>query len=156
MGDKTLESLSTETLRMLSEELEEDLLLNEPKYRDLLAVRTALAERGEGRPKIVSFSKPVTAETPYRPVAVRLGRVTAVSAAVKALKEAGRPMTIHELVEAVQKHGFEFTGKAKSPPSALAIYLSKPKEKSPVVSVWIDNRPYWWLRDQPVPGAEVA
>ena len=65
-------------------------------------------------------------------------------------------MSIHELVEAVQRYGFAFSGKAKSPPSALSVYLSKPKDKSPVVSIWIDNKPMWRFRDRPVPGAEVA
>lgn len=150
----THEGLSTETLTKLAEELERELLQN-TLYRDLLAVRKMLAERGT-RPVVVSTTRARPPEAPYRPVAIRLGRITAISAAMKALSEAGRPMTIHELVEAVQQHGFEFTGSAKSPPSALSVYLSKPKDKSPIVSIWVDNRPMWWFRDRPVPGAEVA
>ena len=156
------DSLSTETLLMIEEELEGDLLLNTPKYRDLMAIRKMLADRNLApaaavrSPPVVSRTKPGTAETPYRPVTVRLGRVTAISAAVMALNEAGRPMNIHELVEEVQKRGFEFGGSSKSPPSALSAYFAKPGPKSPIVSIWVDNKPMWWFRDQPVPGAEVA
>jgi HB1, ASXL, restriction endonuclease HTH domain len=154
MTYKTDDSSTIETLTKLASELERKLL-QIPIYREYQAVRKTLAELSGG-PVKVSLEKPDSAEIPYRPVTVRLGRLTSIGAATKALREAGRPMTIHELVEAVQRYGFEFTGSAKSPASALAVYLSKPKERSPIVSIWIDNKPYWWFRDQPVPGAKSA
>ena len=148
---------STETLQILAEELEQKLLKN-AVYRDFVRVQRLLAERRGGPAKVDLGRPPATSitPTPYRGVTVRLGRITAIGAATKALKEAGRPMNIHELAEAVQRLGFEFTGKAKSPASALPVYLRKPKDKSPIVSIWVDNKPMWWFRDQPVPGAIVA
>lgn len=140
--------LSTETLRELEQELEHKCL-DIPAYRDLLAVRKMLADRRD------ATVADIVSNIPYKPRTVRLGRITAIGAATKALTEAGRPMNIHEMVEAVQRLGFEFGGK-KSPASALAAYFAKPREKSPIVSIWVDNKPMWWLRDQPVPGAEVA
>jgi hypothetical protein len=151
MTHKTHDSLSTETLTELAEELEQKLL-DIPIYRDLLAVRKMLAERNA---PIKLAEKGVTSNTFYTPRVVRLGRITAIGAALRALTEAGRPMHIHELVEAVQRFGFKFGGK-KAPASALAAYFAKPGPKSPIVSIWIDNTPMWWFRDQPVPGAEVA
>jgi hypothetical protein len=158
-GDESTASdlgrLSTQSLMFLAEKLEEELQ-DIAIYRDLLVIRRLLAERQGNPGRIVSLVKPGTPDLPYKGRVVRLGRLTAIGAATRALQEAGRPMTIHELVEAVQRLGFEFAGTAKKPASALAVYLNKPKGKSPIVSIWIDNKPFWWFRDQPVPGAEVA
>jgi hypothetical protein len=150
-----LARLSSQSLMFLAEKLEEELQ-DVAIYRDLLVIRKLLAERQKVPAHIISLVKPPNPDLPYRGRAVRLGRITAIGAAAKALQEAGRPMTIHELVEAVQRLGFEFGGTAKKPASALAISLAKPKGKSPIVSIWIDNKPHWWFRDRPVPGAEVA
>jgi hypothetical protein len=147
--------LSTISLTILAERLEEELQ-DIAIYRDLLFIRKLLAERQKVPAHIISLVKPPNPDLPYKGRVVRLGRLTAIGAATKALEEAGRPMTIHELVEAVQGLGFEFVGQAKKPASALAVYLNKPKGKSPIVSIWIDNKPFWWFRDQPVPGVEVA
>jgi hypothetical protein len=150
-----LARLSDQSLMFLAEKLEEELQ-DIAIYRDLLVIRKLLAERQKVPAHIISLVKPPTQDLPYKGRTVRLGRITSIGAATRALQEAGRPLTIHELVEAVQRLGFEFVGTAKKPASALAVYLNKPKGKSPIVSIWIDNKPHWWFRDQPVPGAEVA
>jgi hypothetical protein len=150
-----LARLSTTSLMLLAERLEEELQ-DVPIYRDLLVIRKLLADRQKVPAHIISMVKPPNADLPYAGRAVRMGRITSIGAATKALQEAGRPMTIHELVEAVQRLGFEFVGTAKKPARALAVYLNKPKGKSPIVSIWIDNKPHWWFRDQPVPGAKIA
>jgi len=156
MTYKPEDTTTYETLSKLAAELEQKLQKIHI-YREYLAIRRTLAELSGGPVGVrISSTRPPLAQTPYTIRAARLGRLTAIGAATKALREAGRPMTIHELVEAVQRLGFEFKGSAKSPPSALGTYLSKPKERSPIVSIWIDNKPYWWFRDQPIPGAEVA
>src|ERR1700687_1954315 len=109
-----LARLSTLSLTFLAEKLEEELQ-DIAIYRDLLVIRKLLAERQRGSGGTVSLVKPSTPNLPYRGRAVRLGRITAIGAAARALQEAGHPMTIHELVEAVQRFGFEFTGTAKKP-----------------------------------------
>jgi hypothetical protein len=153
--ERSLSRLSTPSLMALGQNLEAELQKS-PIYRDFVVVRKLLAARQHTGGVRVSYDRPTDPETPYRPVTVRLGRVTAIGAALMALEHAGRPMNIHELVDAVKARGFEFGGSSKSPPSALSAYFAKPGPKSPIVSIWIDNKPMWWFRDRPVPGAEVA
>jgi len=149
------DELSTESLLILADGLE-DRLLDTPIYRDLLTIRKILAER-HGGPVGVPSAASTTPDTAYKARIVRLGRITAIGAAIKALEAAGRPMNIHELVEAVPKYGFEIKANAKKKPaSLLSTYLNKRGGKSPLVSIWLNNKPVWWFRDRPVPGAEVA
>jgi hypothetical protein len=138
--------LTEATLTKLAQDLQRQLESN-PIFRELIFVRKALAE-------IQSSSSSAKTDTAnnlivsYKPSPKRLGRVTAVSAACEALKEAGRPMSIHELVEALPRHGFQ--GGGNKPTGRLSSYLSK-GGKSPISSIYVDNKPMWWFRDQPVP-----
>jgi hypothetical protein len=125
--------LTEATLTKLAQDLQRQLESN-PIFRELIFVRKALAE-------IQSSSSSAKTDK-------RLGRVTAVSAACEALKEAGRPMSIHELVEALPRHGFQ--GGGNKPTGRLSSYLSK-GGKGPISSIYVDNKPMWWFRDQPVP-----
>jgi superfamily II RNA helicase len=139
--------LTEATLTKLAQDLQRQLESNSI-YRELTLVRKALAEIQSSS----SSTKTDTAKkliVSSKPSPQRLGRVTAVSAACEALKEAGRPMSIHELLEALPKHGFR--GGGNRPAGRLSSYLSKQGKRSPISSIYVDNKPMWWFRDQPVP-----
>jgi superfamily II RNA helicase len=145
----SITGLTEATLTKLAQDLQRQLESN-PIYRELVLVRKALAEikstsssgKNNTTEQIVSYTR----------VPKRLGRVTAVSAACEALKEAGRPMSIHELLEALPRHGFQ-AGR-KRPASRLSSYLSKAGERSPLRSIYLNNKPMWWFRDQRLPDTE--
>src|SRR5947209_604087 len=93
-----------ETLSKLAADLHRQLEAL-PLYREYMAVRKTLDDlQGIRRTTTVPVGMAVETNSTggqedYNTPRVRLGRITALTAAVQALKEAGRPMNIHELVE---------------------------------------------------------
>jgi hypothetical protein len=143
----TKNSTTIEALTLLSQRLEREWK-SSTAYREWSVVQKSLAELSGGSVSVVGPSR-------YNLRPVRMGRVTSISAAMEAIKAAGRPLSTRELLEVLPKYGFELRGK-KEHGSALSSLLGKRGGKNPLVSVYVDNKPVWWFRDQPVPGVEVA
>ena len=92
------------------------------------------AKRGRGRPRkaVAAAAKPAAAKKAApakaaKPRGRKPGRGprpgSAVAYAVQVLEDAGRPLTINELVEGINKKGF--TSKAKNPATSVAQQLYK-------------------------------